>query len=642
MPLGELLWKPDEESIRKSTLTKYMEWVKVEHDITADSYGQLWKWSISDVGSFWESLLDYFNVRHTGSYKSAVDHLTMPGTHWFSGAHVNYAENVLAHGRRGGIAITSISEDGSRTSLSWEELGKRTASLSAYLRSLGVKKGDRVAAYINNGWEAVVSLLASASIGAIFSSVSLEFGPTGALDRLGQISPKVIIAANGYSYRGKRFDRAEIVSSIISNMEGVQSVLRIGDLQVKSKDFYEALEENKGERLEFEQTGFDDPLWILFTSGTTGMPKPVVHGHGGIVLEHLKAMALQHDVKPDDVVFWYTTTSWMMWNYVLGGLLVGARVILYDGSALYPNPERLWEMAEKENISLFGVSAPFIHTCMRDCPELGGSFNFKSMRSIGSTGSPLLPDDYRWVYRKVKDDVWLASISGGTDVCTAFVGACPTLPVYAGEIQCIALGASVESYDELGKGIVGSPGELVLTKPMPSMPLYIWGDIDYEKYMNAYFSVYPGVWRHGDWIEITERGTCIVYGRSDSTIKRMGVRIGTGEIYSVVESLPEVKESLAVEAKSKLLLFISLREGLALDEAVSKKINAVISSQLSPHFVPDKIYQVEEVPKTINGKKLEVPVKRILNGVPPEIAVNPASVANPSSLEFFAKLAKTL
>jgi acetoacetyl-CoA synthetase len=514
-----------------------------------------------------------------------------------------------------------------------------------------VRKGDRVVAYLPNVPEAVVALLATASIGAIFSSCAPEFGPRAVADRVRQIEPRVLLTADGYRYGKREVDRAGEVAKLRSDLPTLEATvvlpyLRDGFDPVR---FPGALSwdelVSRSEPLEFEAVPFDHPLHILYSSGTTGLPKPIVHGHGGILLEHVKMLALHHDLGPADRFFWFTTTGWMMWNYLVSGLAVGSTIVLFDGDPAYPDLSALWRSAEELGVTYFGTSAPFLHACMRAGIEPSRAFDLSRLRGIGSTGAPLLPEGFEWVYERVGRKLLLGSISGGTDVCTAFVGACPLVPVYAGEISCRCLGAKVESFDPEGRPLVGDLGELVLTEPMPSMPVGFWNDPDGERYRASYFDRYPGVWRHGDWIEITPRGTCIITGRSDATLKRGGVRIGTSEFYGVVEAIPGVAESLVVHladdagGPGELLLFVALEKGAALDDSLRARIASALREGLSPRHVPDRIYTVPSVPRTLNGKKLEVPVRRILSGAPAEKVANVGAMANPESLDFFVKLA---
>ncbi len=570
------------------------------------------------------------------------------------GSQLNYAQCVLEGSTKDDaqVAVIHVREGGAPSRMTWGELRSKVASFAGYLRSLGVGRGDRVAAYLPNTPEALIGLLATASIGAVWSSCSPDFGAASTVDRFGQIRPKVLLAVDGYTYGGKRFDRRDVVDRIRRSIPSVEHVVVQAYLDEHPTStiggdtvtFDDAL--RQGGAALYEQVEFNHPLWIMYTSGTTGPPKPVVHSHGGIVLEHLKALSLHHDLRPQHTFFWFTTTGWMMWNLLVGGLLLGSKVVLYDGSPMYPRADSLWALAEDTGITHFGVSAAYISQCIKSGVH-PREFDLSRLIQVGSTGSPLSADGFRWVYSDVKDDVWLASVSGGTDVCSAFVGSCPLLPVYEGEIQCRYLGARVEAYDEEGHSVVDTVGELVVTEPMPSMPIYLWGDEGDKRYVDTYFNVYPGVWRHGDWIMITQRGSCIIYGRSDSTIKRHGVRIGTAEIYRAVESLPEILDSLVVDVEglggsSEMLLFVVLKPGLRLDGALEDKIKQKIRVDTSPRFTPDRVIQIDEVPRTLNGKKLEVPVKRLLMGVPLEKAVNLGSVANADSLKFFVDLAASM
>jgi acetoacetyl-CoA synthetase len=598
------------------------------------SYDELWRWSVDDLESFWGTLWERFEVRASEPYERVLAGREMPGATWFPGARLNYAEHALRMARPGQAAIVYASEDGNSGELSWDELADQVARCAAGLRRLGVRSGDRVAAYLPNAPEAVVGLLATASIGAIWSSCAPEFGAPTVIDRFAQIEPKVLLATEGYRYGGKDFDRAERVGEIVAAIPSLEHTVMVPS----------GWDELLGEpaELRFEQVPFDHPLWILFSSGTTGLPKAIVQGQGGILLEHLKKMRLHSSLTPDDRFLWFTTTGWMMWNFLVGGLLAGATIVLYDGQ---PDVRGLWRLVEEAGVTCFGTSAGFITACMKAGVEPAREADLSGLKSLGSTGSPLPVEGFEWVYEHVKSDVWLFSTSGGTDLCTAFVGGCPVLPVYSGEIQARCLGASVEAWDEDGRPLTGEVGELVITEPMPSMPLFFWNDPDGERYRESYFQTYPGVWRHGDWIKINERGGAVIYGRSDSTINRQGVRMGTSELYSAVEGAPEVMDSLVVDvptadgADSTMWLFAVLAEGVELDEELETTIRRRMREHCSPRHVPDRIVAVAGVPRTLSGKKLEVPVKKILMGADPDRAASRDSLANPEALDFFVELA---
>ncbi len=649
MPKPELLWEPTKEWIEGSNMTRYIEWLGSE-GLHFRKYEDLWRWSVAEVERFWETIWEYFDVNALDGYSRVLSGRRMPGARWFEGAQLNYAEHVLRKREHGGPAIIHAGEDGRRIEVSWEELRRRTASLASALKEMGVEKGDRVAAYVPNIPEAVVALLASASIGAIWSSCSPDFGAPSVIDRFKQIEPKVLIAVDGYNYGGKTFDRSAVLKEIQRKLPTLRrSVIvpsRGGGLRAKGlKDVVmwdELISGSSGQN--FESVPFDHPLWVLYSSGTTGLPKPIVQGHGGILLEHLKVLSLHNDLKPSDRFFWFTTTGWMMWNYLVGGLLLGSTIILYEGSPAFPDLGTLWNLAGETRMTFFGTSAAYINSCMKEGVEPGEVADLKRLRGVGSTGSPLSADGFRWVY-KFKRDIWLASVSGGTDLCTAFVGGCPILPVHAGEIQCRCLGAEVQSFDEGGRPGLNRVGELVLTKPMPSMPLFFWGDEGGRRYLESYFDMFPGVWRHGDWIEITERGTCVIYGRSDATLKRMGVRIGTSEIYRVVEAIPEVADSLVIDvgelrAEAFMPLFVVLSRKGVLDEKLRRKIRQKIREEISPRCVPDEIFSVSAIPRTLSGKKLEVPIKKIFLGADPKKTLNKDSVSNPGAVDQFVEIAK--
>jgi acetoacetyl-CoA synthetase len=648
--MEEILWTPSDEVVHRSNMKKYMSWLKQQENFDFQTYEELRRWSVNSIEEFWKSIWQYFGVKYEGEFERVISSHRMPGARWFEGVRINYSD-IMLDGLAPEEAILFEREDGIRSSFSAEELRREVKSFSGYLSQAGVASGDRVAAILPNCPEAVVGLLATARLGGIWSSCSAEFGVAGIVDRFRQIEPKVLVAVDGYIYGGKEVDRIDVVEKVREAIPSIKSVVLLPYLKDNvRKDWItwqEAIDKGKGSYSNSSMVPFNHPLWILYSSGTTGLPKPIVHSHGGIIVEHLKTLAFHNDITSSDRFFWYTSTGWMMWNYLIGGLFLGSRIVLYDGSPSYPDMNRLWDLAEKIGITYFGTSAPYISSCAKAGLEPKNTHSLRNLRGIGSTGSPLSAEMFRWVYDKVDEDIWLGSISGGTDVCTAFVGSCPILPVIAGRIQCRYLGASVECYDEEGNSVLDQVGELVITKPMPSMPIYFWNDPDYKKYWESYFNVYPGVWRHGDWIEIKKDGTCIIYGRSDATLKRRGVRIGTAEIYRVVEAIPEVQDSMALDLSagkddSVILLFVVMQKGIRLNDDIKIKIKNAISTQLSPRYVPDVIIEAPEIPKTLNGKKMEVPIKRILMGMSKDKVINVGSMANPSSLSFYIEFAKNL
>ncbi len=633
-----VLYRPSAEAVAATNLARYMATVGF------DSYDEAWRWSVDELEAFWASIWDFFDVPGTRGDTVLADR-TMPGARWFPDAELNYAEQALRWDDDR-PAVEFRSEPGGRgpETISHRDLRRRVAEVAAGLRGLGVGRGDRVAAYAPNIPETLVAFLATASLGAIWSSCSPDFGVTAVLDRFRQIEPKVLLAADGYVYRGTVYDRRPETAELARNLPTLAAVVTIANvgLPVEGLSFDDLAV--PGADLVVERVPFEHPLWILYSSGTTGLPKALVHGHGGIVLEHLKALSLHHDLGRDDRFFWFSSTGWMMWNLLVGGLLVGATVVLYDGSPAAPDLGALWRMAEDTGTTYFGVSAAYLQSCLKAGIVPEEIADVSRLRGVGSTGAPLTPEGFRWVYDNVHRNLVLGSVSGGTDVCTAFVGSCPVLPVVAGEIQCSYLGAAVEAFDEDGKGVVGEVGELVVTEPMPSMPVFLWGDVDHARYRAAYFDTYPGVWRHGDWIRFTDRGSCVIYGRSDSTLNRGGVRIGTSELYRVVEDLDQIVDSLVVDTgrlghDGRCWLFVVLADGAVLDDDLRATIGRRLRAELSPRHVPDEILAVAQVPRTLNGKKLEVPVKRILLGEPWPSVVTPDGMANPAALEFFVNLA---
>jgi acetoacetyl-CoA synthetase len=590
-------------------------------------YQSLWAWSVNELNSFWESVWDYFEVGDRSEVPYALARRTMPGAQWFPGARLNYAEQVFRQARSDQPAIVYYSEAAGGGEVSWATLEREVATFAQALRDFGVEPEDRVVAYLPNIPEAVVALLACASLGAIWSSVSPDFGAASVIDRFAQIEPKVLIAVDGYRYGGKEFDRRREVADLMVGLPTVTRtviVQHLGGPEIPEGaiTWEELLNRDQPTELTFNQVPFEHPLWILYSSGTTGLPKAIVHGHGGIVLEHLKSLRFQLDIGTGDRFFWFASTGWMVWNVLVGGLLVGATVVLYDGNPAHPSTGRLWEFVESVGITCFGTSAGYLIASMKADLSPGTEHDLSRLRSIASTGSPLPGDGFGWVYSHVKEDVWLFSTSGGTDVCTAFVGGSPTLPVRAGEIQCRTLGAAVAAFDEEGHEVVGELGELVVTEPMPCMPLRFWNDPGDARYRETYFEMYPGVWRHGDWIRIGSDGSCVIYGRSDATINRHGVRMGTSEFYRVIEALPRVKDSLVIDVPSadgasEIVVFVVIGDDDELDDELIGEISAGIRRECSPRHIPDVIRRVSGVPRNLTGKKLEVPVGRILMGAEP-------------------------
>jgi acetoacetyl-CoA synthetase len=645
----EILWQPPSDVRERTRIGRYLESLASRGRTFAD-YDELWRWSVEDLEGFWRSVWEFGEVGSSVPAGSVLASWQMPGATWFPEARLNWAERAIRLARRAGSdeILIAHSETRGRSTVTVDQLRESVGRARAGLQRLGVGRGDRVAAILPNVPEAVVALLATASLGAIWTSCAPEFGTRSVVDRFSQVEPKVLVAIDGYRYAGRTVDRSDELAAIRAQLPGLAATVVLPYLDAGAEPIpgtvsWAQLTSRAGP-LEFEQVAFDHPLYVLYSSGTTGLPKPIVHGHGGILLEHLKIHALHHDLGAEDRFFWFTTTGWMMWNYLVSGLLVDATLVLYDGAPAHPGLNALWRLAADERITFFGSSAPFLMACRKARLAPGRALDLSALRGIGSTGAPLPADGFRWVYEAVGERVQLQSVSGGTDVCTAFVGGSPLVPVWAGEISCRHLGCKIEAFDPGGRAVIGQQGELVITAPMPSMPVAFWNDPDGARYRAAYFEQYPGVWRHGDWVTITERGTCVISGRSDATLNRGGVRIGTSEFYAVVEGLPEVADSVVIhlEETDELLLFVALREGVELTDELRSRIVAELRGSLSPRHVPDRIVAVPAIPRTLSGKKLEVPIKRILTGTPPEVAASRGSLANPESLDAFAAFATKL
>ncbi|MFC1434079.1 acetoacetate--CoA ligase [Streptacidiphilus sp. N1-3] len=651
-PSATPLWEPDPARAAASNLARFQRWAVEHHGAPDGDYAALHHWSVDHLDRFWTAVTEWFDVRFSTPPSAALAEASMPGAVWFPGSRLNYAEHALRHGEDPAHAdtpaILHLDEvDPEPSVLTWSELRRQVGSLAAELRRLGVRPGDRVSGYVPNIPQAAVALLATAAVGAVWTSCAPDFGARSVLDRFQQLEPVVLFAVDGYRYGGKVHNRADTVAELRRELPSLRQVVHIPLLGTPAPAgtlTWDSLLSTPQEPV-FDQLPFDHPLWVLYSSGTTGLPKAIVQGHGGIVVEHLKQAGLQLDLGPEDRFFWYTSTGWMMWNFLLAGLLVGASIVTYDGSPGYPDTAAQWHIAERAEVTVYGTSAAYITACAKAGVHPSRDLDLSRLRAIGTTGSPLPPDGFRWIYEQVSPDIWLASVSGGTDLCSCFVGGAPTLPVYLGEIQAPSLGAAVESWDVDGKAVIDQVGELVCTKPIPSMPLYFWNDPDGARLHASYFDTYPGVWRHGDWITVTPRGTVVIHGRSDSTLNRQGVRMGSADIYEVVERLPQIRESLVIGLEQPdggywMPLFVVLADGAALDDELRAAVRGSLRDQLSPRHVPDEIITVPALPHTLTGKRLEVPIKRILGGTPPAQAVNPGSLDDPAALAPFLELAR--
>jgi acetoacetyl-CoA synthetase len=636
-----ILWRPDPARVEASAMARFMRWLEAERGLRFDDYNALWSWSVRDLDGFWGAVVDYFGL-DIGNRGVVLGRRAMPGAEWFPGATVNFASSVLGRAaeRRDDVAVICRSETFGRVEYSWGDLSDRVARVAAGLRALGVERGDRVVAILPNTPESLIAFLATASLGAIWSLAAPDMGPVAVLDRFKQIDPKVLIAQDSYLLAGKTVDRREQIAGIVAGLPGVQHKVAVAGLF--------GIPEGWSDWADLVATDatatpvsvpFEHPLWIVYSSGTTGNPKPIVHGHGGLVVEVAKG-SLHMDLGPDSRFSWLTSSGWIMWNVQFFALMSGATVAQFDGAPGHPDLLEVWRMVAEERLTHFGAGAAYFQSCLKAGLEPARDLDLSALYHLGSTGSPLSPEGYDWIYRSVKPDVWLAPISGGTDLAGAFVGGNPMLPVRAGEMQCRFLGNAVRAFDESGAEVFGQVGELVCTEPLPSMPICFWGDADGSRYREAYFDTYPGVWRHGDWIEITPEGGAVIYGRSDATLHRQGLRLGSSEIYRAVEALDEVADALVVDCEflgraSFMPLFVVPAAGVVLDDALRDKIRARIRADVSPRFVPDVIEGIAEVPRTLSGKKLEVPVKKLLLGGDPATVVNRDSMANPDSFDWF-------
>lgn len=647
------LWEADHTTRQNSHLTQYINWLNTSYRLNfSGDYEQLHQWSIDHVEVFWESIWKYFNVINHRSYDRVTNGKKMPYTRWFLNSQINYAEHIFRNATDEFPALISKSETRPTQEVSWQALEAQTAHLRKFFKESGIQTGDRIVGFLPNIPEATVSFLATNSLGAIWSCCSPDFGIDSILDRFSQINPKILIAVDGYQYGGKPFDRMEVIAAVKEKIPSLEKVIIIPYLSHEENissigDYihWNTIFDGPVPELRFTPVDFNHPMWVLYSSGTTGNPKAITHSHGGMLLEHFKYLAFHNDVHRGERFFWYTTTGWMMWNFVQASLLCGATAVLYDGNPAFPNLEVLWDFAEKAEIHHFGTSAPYIVACMKADIHPGRQHTFKKLRSIGSTGAPLPPEAFDWIYGHIKKDVWLCSMSGGTDVCTAFVGGCLLKPVIEGYIQCRALGVAMYAYDDDGQIVWDETGEMVITQPMPAMPIYFWNDKDHSRYLESYFEQYPEVWRHGDWVEFTRDGMLRILGRSDATLNRHGVRIGTAEIYRVIDTFEQVEDSLVVNLEYAsgdhfMPIFLKMKPGHHLSDELIRLISQKLRSAYSPRHIPDRFIRVEDIPYTISGKKMEGPVKKILLGKSTKKSLNRDAMRNPESLEIYETMAQ--
>jgi acetoacetyl-CoA synthetase len=653
---GELLWTPSAAQIEDANLTRFAKWLARERRLHFPNYDSLWRWSVTELEEFWQAIWDYFGIESSASHTRVLGKREMPGAEWFPGARLNYAQHVLRNERAGTDALLFMSETAPLTGLPWESFAGHVRVLATRLRELGVRPGDRAVAFMPNIPQTMIAMLATTAIGAIWACCSPDFGSSGVIDRIQQLSPKVLFCVDGYRYGGKAFDRKEELGEIIAALDGLEHVVYVPYLNVEDHTFprdgalnWNDLMEHAGvsrEEFQFEQVPFSHPLSVLFSSGTTGLPKAIVQSHGGILLEQLKLQHFHMDYRAGERAFFFTTSGWMMWNFLASMPLSGVCPVLYDGNPAYPAPDVLWKVAQDSRASFFGASPAYVEVMAKAGIVPRERFDLSHLRAVMPAGSPVSPECTAWFYRNVKQDLLVATGSGGTDCCTGFVGGVPTQPVYAGEIQGRSLGVAAYAFNEKGESVLDEVGELVLTEPMPSMPIYFWGDKDGSRYRESYFDVYPGVWRHGDFFRVNTRGGCFVLGRSDATLNRLGVRIGTAEIYRAIAHIEEVEDALVVNldlpgGKFFMPLFVKLMDGIQLNAELERKICERLKHEYTPRHVPDRIIQAPGIPMTLTRKKMEVPVRKILLGVPLERAANRNAMANPDSLDFFMNYAQT-
>jgi len=649
MSEGKLLWSPSEKIVQESELERYRHYVNSKYAVSANDYKELWQWSIDNKEIFWNDLIDWFGLVYEGDRNSVLVGKKMPNYNWFPNVNLNFAENLTRYAEDSKIAIISVEESGLKKSYTWKELLTLAANIQLQFDDWGLQPGDRVCGVLPNAYETSAAFLAAAASGLIWSCCSPDFGIESIIDRFEQISPKVYLYVDSYNYGGKVFDLHDKNQQLIAKLKSVSNALNLSSGIPKNNDLGICIEQlnSSNTGLTYKRVNFSSPLWVLYSSGTTGAPKAITHSHGGVLLELNKYHAFHNDVKKDELFFWYTTTGWMMWNFLHGAWLRGAAILIYDGSPAYPEVDFLWKLAAETKVNHFGTSAPYILANKKADIDPKANYDLSNLRSIGSTGSPLPPEGFDYVYEKIKDDIWLTSMSGGTDVCTAFVGGCIVRPVYEGEIQCRALGCALYCLDEDGNKLENEEGEMVITEPIPCMPIYFWNDEGKVRYNESYFEMYDGLWRHGDWIRITQDDGVVIYGRSDATLNKQGIRIGTSEIYRSLDHIKEIVDSLIVNIEKKdgdhfMPLFVMLKEGIILDDILKKRIKSQLRSDYSPRHVPDEIIQVADIPYTLSGKKMETPIKKILMGRPVEKCVNADTMRNPTSINYFVEFAKEI